>query len=46
MKVKDLLYAALLPSGNDAAVALAIGVSGSKSKFAKLMNKKAQRTGL
>ena len=25
MKVKDLLYAALLPSGNDAAVALAIG---------------------
>lgn len=45
MKVKDLLYAALLPSGNDAAVALAIGVSGSKSKFAVLMNRKAKALG-
>lgn len=45
MKVKDLLYAALLPSGNDAAVALAIGVSGSKSKFAVLMNRKARELG-
>ena len=45
MKVKDLLYAAMLPSGNDAAVALAIGVSGSKSKFAVLMNEKAEELG-
>lgn len=45
MKVKDLLYAALLPSGNDAAVALAIGVSGSKSKFSVLMNQKAKALG-
>lgn len=45
MTVKDLLYAAMLPSGNDAAVALAIGVSGSKSKFAVLMNKKAKALG-
>lgn len=45
VKVKDLVYAALLPSGNDAAVALAHGVSGSTSKFALLMNKKAKALG-
>lgn len=45
VKVKDLIYGALLPSGNDAAVALAIGVSGSKTKFARLMNAKAEELG-
>lgn len=45
VKVKDLIYAALLPSGNDAAVALAHGVSGSKAKFAVLMNQKAKELG-
>lgn len=45
VRVKDLIYAALLPSGNDAAVALAHGVSGSKAKFAVLMNKKAKELG-
>ncbi len=45
VKVKDLIYAALLPSGNDAAVALAYGVSGSKAKFAVLMNRKAKKLG-
>lgn len=45
VKVKDLIYACMLPSGNDAAVALAYGVSGSKSKFAKLMNRKVAELG-
>lgn len=45
VRTKDLVYAALLPSGNDAAVALAYGVSGSKAKFATLMNKKAKKLG-
>lgn len=45
VKVRDLIYGAMLPSGNDAAMALAIAVSGSKSKFAVLMNKKAKQLG-
>jgi len=39
--VEELLYAALLGSANDAAVALAEAVAGSEEKFAALMNKKA-----
>ena len=42
----DLLYAMLLPSSNDAAVAVAEGVSGSTSEFVKKMNEKAQKMGL
>lgn len=45
LKVKDLVYGALLPSGNDAAVALARAVSGTTTKFAVLMNKKAKALG-
>ncbi|MGN0660001.1 MAG: D-alanyl-D-alanine carboxypeptidase family protein [Emergencia sp.] len=45
VRVKDLIYAALLPSGNDAAVALAHAVSGTKAKFAVLMNAKAKELG-
>lgn len=45
VKVRDLIYACMLPSGNDAAVALAHGVSGSTAKFAKLMNAKAKELG-
>ena len=43
---KDLLYAMLLPSANDAAVAVAEGVSGSTGEFVKKMNEKAQKMGL
>lgn len=43
--VKDLLYALLLPSANDAAVALAEHISGSVPEFAKLMNKRAKELG-
>jgi D-alanyl-D-alanine carboxypeptidase len=39
--VKALLFGLLLPSGNDAAVALADRVAGSDRKFARLMNQRA-----
>jgi D-alanyl-D-alanine carboxypeptidase len=39
--VQALLYGLLLPSGNDAAVALADRVAGSDRKFAQLMNRRA-----
>jgi D-alanyl-D-alanine carboxypeptidase (penicillin-binding protein 5/6) len=38
----DLLYGAMLPSGADAVNSLAISISGSLSKFVKLMNSKAE----
>lgn len=43
--VKDLLYAMMLESANDAALALAEYISGSSSEFAKLMNKRAVELG-
>lgn len=43
--VEDLLYAALLESANDAAMALAIATSGSVEEFAKLMNQRAKSIG-
>ena len=43
---RDLLYGILLPSGNDAANAAAVSVSGSIPEFVKLMNSKAQEMGL
>ncbi len=42
----ELLYALLLQSSNDAAVALADHVAGSPSRFIKLMNRRADRLGL
>jgi D-alanyl-D-alanine carboxypeptidase (penicillin-binding protein 5/6) len=44
--VRQLLYALMLSSGNDAAVGLAEITSGSVSKFADLMNAKASELGL
>jgi D-alanyl-D-alanine carboxypeptidase len=41
-----LLYGLLLPSGNDAAVALAQHVAGSEARFVGLMNAEARRMGL
>ena len=43
---RDLLYGILLPSGNDAANAAAVSVSGSISSFVKLMNSRAKELGL
>ncbi len=42
----DLLYCTVLPSGADAALALANGIAGSESSFAVLMNQKARELGL
>lgn len=42
----DLLYGLMLPSGNDAAVQIAISISGSVEEFTKLMNIKADELGL
>ena len=44
--VEDLLYALMVQSANDAAVALATHVAGSKEGFVALMNKKAQELGM
>ena len=41
-----LLYGLLLPSGNDAAIALADHVAGTQSNFIKLMNAQAHDLGL
>ncbi|GHO83643.1 D-alanyl-D-alanine carboxypeptidase family protein [Dictyobacter formicarum] len=46
IKVRDLLYGALLPSGADAATALADYVGGSTPNFVAMMNNKATRLGL
>jgi D-alanyl-D-alanine carboxypeptidase (penicillin-binding protein 5/6) len=46
MTVKDLLYALLLPSANDAAATLAQGVSGNTPRFVERMNAAAQELGL
>ena len=43
--VEKLLYAALIGSANDAAVALAEGVAGSEAEFVELMNSKAVAIG-
>lgn len=45
LTVRDLIYGAMLPSGNDAAYALAEAVSGSEEAFVKLMNKTAENIG-
>ena len=43
---RALLYGMLLPSGNDAANAAAVSVSGSMPAFVELMNRKAEELGL
>lgn len=45
LTVKDLLYALLLQSANDAAEALAEHISGSTEEFVKLMNNRAKELG-
>jgi len=45
ISLEDLLYAGLLQSGNDAAIAIAEGVAGSTEEFVRMMNETAQRLG-
>ncbi|MEW5758085.1 MAG: serine hydrolase [Candidatus Omnitrophota bacterium] len=44
-KVRDLLYAVLMASSNDAAVCLAEAIAGSEDNFVKLMNARARQLG-
>ncbi len=46
LTVKTLLQAALIPSANDAAVALAVWDAGSEEAFALKMNEKAKELGI
>ena len=45
LTLKDLLYALMLPSANDAASAIAKHYGGSTDEFVKLMNDKAKELG-
>ena len=45
LTIRQLSYGLMLSSGNDAAIAIAEGVSGSVEAFAELMNKEAQSLG-
>ncbi len=44
--VQDLLYGAVIASGNDACIALAEGISGSEEAFADEMNRHAKAIGM
>lgn len=44
--IRDLFYGTVLPSGGDAAVALAVYVAGSHEAFVDLMNEKLAELGL
>lgn len=44
-KVRDLLYAILLKSANDASIVLAEAVAGSEENFVKMMNRRAKKLG-
>lgn len=46
LSIKELLFGLMLPSGNDAAVALAYAVGGTEEKFVKMMNEEARSLGL
>jgi D-alanyl-D-alanine carboxypeptidase (penicillin-binding protein 5/6) len=46
VKLESLLYGLLLPSGNDAAVALAQHVAGTVNRFVVRMNEQAAKLGL
>lgn len=45
ISMRELLYGLLLPSGNDAAVAIAVHMDGSVEAFAERMNRKARELG-
>lgn len=45
LTLEDMLYGLLLPSGNDAAVAIAEHIGGTEEKFVKMMNQKALELG-
>jgi len=46
LTVRDLLYGLMLPSGNDAGIALAVHVAGDEPAFAAQMNQRARELGM
>ena len=46
VKVEDILYGIILPSGADCCMAVAYEVAGSEEAFVELMNKKAKKIGM
>ncbi|MGO4705278.1 D-alanyl-D-alanine carboxypeptidase family protein [Microvirga sp. 2MCAF38] len=46
VRLEDLLRGLIVQSGNDAAIAIAEGISGTEENFARLMNERAQQIGL
>lgn len=46
LTLSDLLYALMLQSANDAAVAIAYEIAGGTDEFAALMNRRAEQMGL
>jgi D-alanyl-D-alanine carboxypeptidase (penicillin-binding protein 5/6) len=44
--IRDLIYGAILPSGADASLGLAVYVAGSQEAFVELMNEKLEELGL
>ncbi len=46
VSLEDLLYGIMLPSGNDAAIAIARYIAGNERIFAELMNAKVRQLGL
>ena len=46
ISVRELLYALVLQSANDAAIALALHVSGTEERFEAAMNARARRLGM
>lgn len=44
--IRDLIYGAILPSGADASLGLAVYVAGSQEAFVDLMNEKLEELGL
>jgi D-alanyl-D-alanine carboxypeptidase (penicillin-binding protein 5/6) len=46
LSLETLLYGLMLPSGNDAAIAIARHVAGSEARFVEMMNAKARDLGL
>ena len=45
LSLQDLLYGLMIPSGNDAAAAVAVYIAGSEEAFAEMMNETALRLG-
>ena len=46
VKVMDLLKGEIIQSGNDACIALAEGIGGNETRFAEMLNARAQEIGL